>query len=264
MYKTTDKSVSIADWIKLNMDSIPSDLIVKSLGGEAFEHIEWINRYHDYAVHEKEDRQLYGGLVPAQTAVYVFSESGDDRPNVRKALDDSGFELFEVGGDCPVEFFFGIDGGGYSFVGQHWIPLRARLAAYMMLSDMYEGTQTVALRALLYQWDMDMRSQGETLQGRCPEVYERLEAVEAQTEAACTRMDDAELDFVQTYIEAMDRTSLEYFVHQSLCALYRPDGEDWNSEVEFNGGDVCEALDNLVPKDIMAWLDGRSRLNNAG
>lgn len=197
MYKTTDETVSIEDWISLNLDRIPSDLIIKALGDEAFEHIQWINRDglpdgtdddtdDDTDDEDPEDRELYGGLVPAQTQVYVFTYS-DDRPNVRKALDASGFELFEVGGDCPVELFFGIDGGGYNFHGQHWIPFRARRAANILLDKTYSEPKPVRLGILLKLWEAEMKNVGCDLQKACPDVYAWLDGcldlAEAQTEA---------------------------------------------------------------------------------
>ena len=191
MYKTTDETVSISDWISLNFNRIPSDLIVKALGDEAFERIEWINRDglqdddpddtddDDTDDEDPEDRELYGGLVPAQTAVYTFTYT-DDRPDVRKALDASGFELFEVGGDYPVKFFFGIDGGGYGFYGAHWIPFRARRAADMLLSETYYTyAQTDRLRVLLTEWEVEMKREGCDLSKACPDVYARLVEIES-------------------------------------------------------------------------------------
>ncbi|MFB3104382.1 MAG: hypothetical protein ACE1ZA_05575, partial [Pseudomonadales bacterium] len=106
MYKTTDPTTSLSDWINLNLDGLSSDLIVKALGDEAFEHIEWINKLGlpsdddaedddtdtDTDDEDPEDRELHGGLVPAQTQVYTFTNN-DDSEDMRKALDASGFEL---------------------------------------------------------------------------------------------------------------------------------------------------------------------------
>jgi len=176
-YKACDPKTSHDDWISLNLDRIPGDLLVKACGAldSAFEVIQWVNRPEP----EDEDDdppELYGGLVPAQTQCYVLTQDSDDGPALRAALDAAGFELFETQDEHPVEFFFGIDGGGYSFMGQHWIPLRARLAAARLLASEPFEPEPERLRDLLAQWSTDMDRQGEDLRRRCPDVFEALDA----------------------------------------------------------------------------------------
>lgn len=173
-YKLADTDTSHEDWISLNLDRVHSDLIVKSCpADEVYEMIEWINKPDP---EDGEDSpELYGGLVPAQTYVYALTNDNDDRPDIREALDASGFKLFTTNGDHPVPFFFGIDGGGYSFMGAHWIPMRARLTAARLLDTTYTPADTGRLCACLAQWAGDMRREGEDLHKSCPEVYEALE-----------------------------------------------------------------------------------------
>ncbi len=168
------------DWIRLNLDHIHSDLLIRACGADpcdALESIEWINRPEP---EEDEDPpELYGGIVPAQTYCYVFTDDNDDRPEVREALDASGFELFTTEGDHPIPFFFGIDGGGYSFMGAHWIPARTRLAAAFLLDTTYTPADPDRLRRCLQVWEEDMRREGEDLRAKCPEVYTALQEASA-------------------------------------------------------------------------------------
>lgn len=175
-YKLTDMDTSHDDWISLNMDRVHSDLIVRACpADEAYEMIEWLNPPDQED--DEDPPTLYGGLVPAQSYVYVLTHDNDDRPAIREALDASGFEMFTTSGDHPVPFFFGIDGGGYSFIGAHWIPARARMAAIALLDTTYTEAETGRLRNCLTQWEQDMQRGGDDLRKACPEVYEALEQV---------------------------------------------------------------------------------------
>jgi len=173
------EGMSTEDWVTMNMDGVDSRLIVAACAAydeEAFEMIEWLNP-PDANNDPDEPPELYGGVVPAHTRVWTCER--DSEQYVRDALDASGFEMFEVSGEHPVEFFFGVDGGGYSFFGQHWIPLRARLAAHFALSGEHFDPDPAAFRKFLAMLEGEMKAQGEDLEARVPEVYARLAEVEA-------------------------------------------------------------------------------------
>lgn len=151
MYKTSRADCDTRDWISLNFDSVPSDAIVKIFGGDEIDAlVRVLSEREDCAecsgegytddpeadwgsdackacdgtgyTKDDESRELYGW--PAAHATLWQCE---DRPEIVDALLASGFIVYR-----PAHTFdgliVGIDGGGYSFIGAHWIPLRARLA----------------------------------------------------------------------------------------------------------------------------------------
>lgn len=175
-YKASDTKTSTSDWISLNTDALESDLIVKAAGEEVYEQIEWVNRpeepEEDDPDHDEwEEPYLHGGFVPAHSYVWTFGNPNDDQPRIREALNASGFQLFETH-DIPPDFFFGVDGGGYSFMGAHWIPLRARVAA--SCCDMSVAHDRDRLRAILETLAEEAKREGEDLTSQCADIYEAL------------------------------------------------------------------------------------------
>lgn len=162
MYRTTDANTSTSDWIRLNFDSIPHEAIVRIFGGENADALERVvpecPKCHggttcevcessgidpsddsaDCAACEgggmclacdgsgtasgDDERELY-----AWPAAHGTLWQCEDQPEIIEAALASGFVVYR-----PTDVFggliLGIDGGGYSFYGAHWIPLRARLA----------------------------------------------------------------------------------------------------------------------------------------
>lgn len=213
-YRLTDTDTSHADWIALNLDAMPGDLIVQAHPEpeDAYESIHWLNPPEPDEDEDEDEAMpptLHGGLIPAWGTVWTLANGHDDREELREALDASGFDLFEVQHpDHPIGFFFGIDGGGYSFYGQHWIPLRAHLLSQRLrwwmdgdqserpsrshgtwgwwLSDSDTAAKRGAwdnARACAGQWEADMAREGEDLRARCPELYAALRDAEAQLTA---------------------------------------------------------------------------------
>jgi len=80
------------------------------------------------ASEDEDERELYG--YPAAHGRMWLCE---DRPETCEALLASGFIVYRDAsrdGFIGEGLIVGIDGGGYSFFGAHWIPLRARLARH--------------------------------------------------------------------------------------------------------------------------------------
>ncbi len=147
MYRTSDPNCETRDWVSLNFDSVPHEAIVR-IFGESPEDLERLyasrtgtceacdglgvnEDQEDCAACEgsgetqesdDESRELYGWPA-AHGALWQC----EDRPEIVEALLASGFIVYRP--DHTFDgLIVGIDGGGYSFWGQHWLPLRARFA----------------------------------------------------------------------------------------------------------------------------------------
>ena len=170
MYKTNDSSCPTSDWISLNFDAIPTVVITK-LFAEEIDALERIrpdkscsecNGTGTDPGSEGDDCAICdgSGIDPYEAqddsdlydwpAAHGYMWTCEDRPEYRTALLESGFVVYT---DESREGYFvdrlivGIDGGGYSFTGQHWIPLRARLAAHAVRT--YRQDWPAGLPALL-------------------------------------------------------------------------------------------------------------------
>ena len=74
---------------------------------------------------DKDDVELeYYDVLPAWGTMWSFSESIDNfwmaEQNGIELMSDCGFRIYE---NDDFGYFFGIDGAGYDFYEQHWIPL---------------------------------------------------------------------------------------------------------------------------------------------
>lgn len=91
----------------------------------------------------------------------------EDHPELREFVFAEGLRLYEHDSLGKNEVMIGIDGGGYSFYGQHWVPLRARIAKSCLKAR--EEQIDPALRSLLIE---EARSQG----GSASEIEAILDA----------------------------------------------------------------------------------------
>ncbi len=75
-------------------------------------------------VSEQDIELMYDDLLPMWGTMWSFGEKPDDdwlaTTGGLRAMSDCGFRIFE---SDEFGYFFGIDGAGYDFYSQHWIPL---------------------------------------------------------------------------------------------------------------------------------------------
>lgn len=172
-YKLLDLETSHEDWVTLNTAEVPSTLIVDACA-DPHEQITWVNRV---PVEGDGDDcpELLGGFMPAWGMVWIPNML--DR-KVRAALDAAGFEIMEIETHA-ISDVFGIDGAGYSFFGQHWIPLRALLASSRVMQlaadGMLDREDVAKFAACLKQWEKDAECEGESLRSRAPHAFQILE-----------------------------------------------------------------------------------------
>jgi len=167
MYRTSDATCSTSDWVLLNFDAIPGG-VFERLFADSPEDLQRVRPEPDtcLACHGEETCTVCEGSGKTPTGAECETCSGlrfcqacdgtgeaprddddddlngwpaahstlwtcEDRPEYREALLASGFIVYtdeSREGTFANCLIVGVDGGGYSFVGQHWIPLRARLA----------------------------------------------------------------------------------------------------------------------------------------
>lgn len=64
------------------------------------------------------------GFLPTWGTMWQFEDSADDywleKMNGIRIMSECGFRIYESG---EWGYFFGIDGAGYDFYSEHWIPL---------------------------------------------------------------------------------------------------------------------------------------------
>lgn len=76
------------------------------------------------SVGKNDIRLKYYDLLPMWGTMWSFGESLDDfwleEQNGVKLMSDCGFRIYK---SDDFGYFFGIDGAGYDFYEQHWIPL---------------------------------------------------------------------------------------------------------------------------------------------
>jgi len=106
-------------WIDEYMDGIPTALIEKAYN---FEEVDELTIYEFNDEEDEDENRPYG--FPTWGTMWSFSSTLDnewlnDEDN-RKKMSECGFRIFE---SDEIGYFFGIDGGGYDFYEQHWIPL---------------------------------------------------------------------------------------------------------------------------------------------
>ncbi len=89
--------------------------------------IRIVNDYGEHPFREvtpgREDENDFGDL-PAWSAMWSFSDSADDywleSLGGKQIMADCGFQVYE---SEEFGYIFGIEGGGYNFYTDHWIPL---------------------------------------------------------------------------------------------------------------------------------------------
>lgn len=166
-YKCMHKGTSTSDWIRLNFDAIPTD-VIQALLPDDFEALERLDvtapeeplepdapdpdeyasraEYEEAYVAYVNAMQKYNSDKEAYNVAWSNYEnelqslsgwpvawgemySCDQDPQLVKALIESGFVVYQNNTDFFGQVLFGVDGGGYSFYAAHWVPLRARLAS---------------------------------------------------------------------------------------------------------------------------------------
>lgn len=183
-YRLEDRDTSLQDWIALNTNQIDGDLIVRAFSdpAEATDAIVWVNPPEPEDGYD-DPPALHGGFMPAWRWVWTCAED-DPRTEIRAALDAAGFDLFEIHDpDHPIEWFWGVDGGGYSFYGAHWYPLRAHLLAKRIEWWIDQSPETAAGKAagwreLAEQWCRESDREGDDLRRKVPVLFEVIERCE--------------------------------------------------------------------------------------
>ena len=76
---------------------------------------------------EVDERDIYverDGMLPMWGWMWAFGDSIDeewlDRDDNLRVMADCGFRIYKQG---DIGYLFGIDGAGYDFYSEHWIPL---------------------------------------------------------------------------------------------------------------------------------------------
>lgn len=166
-YKCMMLGTSTSDWIRLNFDAVPTD-VVQAMIPDDFDALERLDvtapeepcepdapglrdeyesdaafndavaaydsamkKYNEATQNYNEAWQEYENQLQSLAGWPVaWGEmySCDQDPQLVQALIDSGFVVYQNNTDFFGQVLFGVDGGGYNFYAAHWIPLRARLA----------------------------------------------------------------------------------------------------------------------------------------
>lgn len=166
--RIADTTISLDEWIDLNTSEIPTELLTETYRSDfAFNEERELHRLDNICSTcdgtgngaeddvcntcegegtDPEQRDLYG-FPFAHSTCWVLD---DVTPSVVEALIASGFVVYHCeGGPFDGRHVFGVDGGGYSFRGAHWIPLRLRLAhAYAEWCSDVHSSEWVAYRAI--------------------------------------------------------------------------------------------------------------------
>lgn len=189
-----DVTISLEEWIDLNTSEVPTELIEELYGYGA-------DQLHGRGADHEEERELHrldnvcptcegscsvedgegdfgdcetckgSGTDPAVGELYGFPFAHgtcwvlDRQQAVVTALIESGFVVYRCeGGPFDRRLVFGIDGGGYSFSGQHWIPLRLRLAFWRaaQYGAPNDGVYWPEYRALASKLLEDAKREGES------------------------------------------------------------------------------------------------------
>lgn len=92
----------------------------------------WLSDCASTVAFENEFDVIRYETVPMWGTMWSFAERPDDDwlagPGALRAMSDCGFRIFE---SDEFGYFFGIDGAGYDFYAEHWVPLyRARGLAW--------------------------------------------------------------------------------------------------------------------------------------
>lgn len=147
-YKASDNTLSMEDWVLLSFDAHQTSLLSAFIAST--EDHGSLNRVDDLEPEEPDlddfdTEEEYEAAIEKWEAeleeweirfdeYYPFAwgtfwSLDDYRPDVVDALVASGFVVYDTTG-CMEDFgatIFGVNGGGYSFYGAHWCPLRVRL-----------------------------------------------------------------------------------------------------------------------------------------
>jgi len=111
-YKANDTGVSVHDWVRLNFESIPTDVLL-TLYTESNVYMELVSEKRA----ENAWPAAHGTMWRAPRDV-----------KLEQMLEDAGFVVYMMDEPFDGELLFGVDGGGYSFEDEHWQPLRAAFA----------------------------------------------------------------------------------------------------------------------------------------
>lgn len=151
-YKANQPSLSVHDWIAMHTDAIPTEALAElyPYGAEDDRELRRLDIAAESTDCEPCDGDGWTGddvfcdacdgtgevdpdedarELHAYPAAHGVSWRVDNRDEIRDAAIAAGFVVYEAD-DGPLHgsLILCVDGGGYSFTGQHWIPLRAELA----------------------------------------------------------------------------------------------------------------------------------------
>lgn len=186
-YRASDTTASMDDWIELNSSQLPTEALAELYNPdtENFSDGRMLARLDSVCTHCGGSGEVELTELDADGDEWTFSDdcpecggSGeaadselhawpaahgtcrlvDDRDEVREAAIRAGFVVYECdGGPFHGCLALCIDGGGYSFRGQHWLPLRAALAAEQIKDD-------AELATFFWAWvDETAQREGESL-----------------------------------------------------------------------------------------------------
>lgn len=103
-------------WVSQSMDGIQTEIIA-----ELMKHAP--EKWRELTLYTQDDDVFYETL-PIWSTMWSFRERIDDywlrEGDGLKAMSECGFRIYE---SEDFGIFFGIDGAGYDFYADHWIPL---------------------------------------------------------------------------------------------------------------------------------------------
>lgn len=140
-YKCTDVNIGLFDWIALGTDAVPTDVVMDVVTSE----LTRLNAptscpacdgtgYVEDKVGGKDSciecggsgEQLRDEMLNSYPASYGTMWQIDTNESAAHCADLAGFEVYES--EQFACTLIGIDGGGYNFWLEHWLPFRVALA----------------------------------------------------------------------------------------------------------------------------------------
>lgn len=116
MSKGTTISEAAHKWVN-GFNAIPRGMIEQLMRDHP-------NDWTELTVMNEEQESYYTGLLPMWGMMWSFGDSCDDHwleeLNGIEIMSKCGFRIYE---HDEFGYFFGIDGAGYDFYTEHWIPL---------------------------------------------------------------------------------------------------------------------------------------------